>query len=100
MIKDHPDIKLRALYEHYKSTPDDRMTYVTLGVTAIDDQVYVQYIADYDPSVVWLRDIDEFYGDAKIQHGKRIARFTLLYENVISDSERGFLLDERPKEYA
>jgi len=100
MVKDNPDIKLRALYEHYKSTPEDRKSYVTLGVVAIDDQVYVQYIADYDPTVVYLRDIDEFYGIAKVKQGQKIARFTLIDENVISGHERDYLLDELPQEYA
>ena len=86
-------VELRACYEHFKSRPDKRKTYTTLGFRAVEGSVEVIYIADYDPQVLQYREIDEFT-EMTMCDDQQVPRFTLRESDVISTQERDLLLDE------
>jgi hypothetical protein len=92
---DENGLVLRARYEHFKSTTKERRTYVTLGIRAIEGQVVVVYMSEYeDATVIYERSIEEFMG-AVVVHDESIDRYTLTEEReVITGKKRDELLEE------
>jgi hypothetical protein len=88
------EIPLRARFEHNKSIPESRKTYITLGYTALPEGLFVQYYAEYDDDVILLREAEEFAGYTV--KGKK--RFTLIIDEVITSEVRDSLVDSDREE--
>lgn len=105
---DYVGIQARDRVEHFKSTPERPMTYVVLGFVAMHEDtddvptevVKVKYVADYDTTVAYTRDIDEFNGYTQNSVGNVVKRFTVLNQNAISIEERDDLYDVLPEQNA
>lgn len=92
---DFEGIKLRARYEHFKSTPEQRKTYVTLGLFALrGDLVFVAYYDEYAEGTVHFRELNEFYESVNKADGNTVKRFNLIEEDVISTEARDELWEK------
>jgi len=94
---DYTGIQAGDRIEHFKSTIEHRMTYVVIGFVALQELVdgkmievvKVRYVADYDPSKVYIEDVS----------GTVVKRYTILEHDALSITERDEL-NELPEEKA
>lgn len=88
-------VKLRARYEHFKSTPKERKTYVTLGFIALEDgELVVAYYDEYADGAIHFSKLTKFISLVMTDDNVEIPRFTLLEENVILGNERDAIWEE------
>jgi len=104
---DYTGIQAGDRIEHFKSTIEHRMTYVVIGFVALQELVdgkmievvKVRYVADYDPSKVYVREINNMNDYIEDVSGTVVKRYTILEHDALSITERDEL-NELPEEKA
>ena len=82
----------QGIYEHYKSTPDERKCYQVLFLSRFEEtrEIMVHYVPLYfledgiynDGITIWTRTLKNF-SQLVTHNGKRVLRFKLIQKTVV-----------------